>query len=350
MSYRVFPPLAALSIMIAVVLCAPVRILGQASKETVKPWAAPRTSWGDPDFQGLWENNSATPMQRPLALAGKQVLSDQELSELNASANEVLDGGDAVFGGLVEAALRKRDGTRAPGTPGGVTGTYNQFWVPGKVIEKRTSLIVDPPEGRVPAMTPEAQKLRAEKDAYARAHPADSWVDRNLYERCITRGLPGAMVGTFYNHNYHIFQSPEYVVILVEMIHDARIIPIDGRPHIEENVRQWMGDSRGRWEGNTLVVETTNFNHQTRSHASSYDEDQANTPLIERFTRIDRDTIDYSYSINDPTIYTRPWTVSIPMKKTDGQVYEYACHEGNVGMFGILNGHRAQENAAAAGR
>ena len=205
----------------------------------------------------------------------------------------------------------------------------------------RTSLIVDPPDGKLPPLTPKEAKRRAGSEGYRNREP-DGPEDRNLYERCISRGLPGAMMPGFYNHNYQILQTPGYVVILVEMIHDARIIPLDGRPHADQRIRQWLGDSRGRWEGNTLVVETTNFT-KVKGRALTVFGGSETTLLVERFTRVDEDTIDYQFTLTDPTEYARPWTASIPMTNLEGSLFEYACHEGNYGLGNILAGARAAE-------
>jgi hypothetical protein len=273
-------------------------------------------------LQGTWSFATITPLERPSALAGKEVLTDEEIAELNE-----------------EAATRA---DRRGATPiDDVNAAYNAFWWDrGKSIG-RTSIIVDPPDGRVPPLTPEAQQREAARVAARRARgPADSWEDRNFAERCIQyRPLPRLPTG--YNNNYHILQTPGHVVMLVEMIHDVRVIPLDGRPHIGYNVRQWNGDSRGRWEGNTLVVETTNFSDKTNFRGSG-----GKLHLIERFTRVDAETIDYQFTVDDPATWTRPWTGAIPLPKIEGPIYEYACHEGNYGMFGILAGARAEEKAA----
>ena len=205
--------------------------------------------------------------------------------------------------------------------------------------------MIDPPDGRIPALTPEAQKreaARAEDRRKRGGDPADSWEDRNLGERCLTRGSPKPP--SAYNNNVQIFQGPGYVAIMQEMIHEVRVIPLDGRPHLEKNIRQWLGDSRGRWEGNTLVVDTTNYPDKTFNCCPGAG---ANLHVIERFRRVDADTIDYQYTVDDPTTYTKPWTVSIPMSKSEEPLYEYACHEGNYGMSNLLRGAREMEKAAA---
>jgi hypothetical protein len=284
-----------------------------------------RTPWGDPDLQGLWTNATITPFERPADLSGKEVLTEQEAAEYESRTNQARDADNRAGG--VEADLGR---------------AYNQFWYDRgtKVVaNRRTSLVVDPPDGRVPALTPEAQQ-RAEARAAARKRaPADGPEDRALAERCIlwpTAGPP--MIPSGYNNNYQILQTPGYVVILIEMIHDVRIIPLDGRSHAPQEIKQWMGDSRGRWDGNTLVVTTTNFTGKTNFRGSG-----EKLRLVERFTRADADTINYEFTVEDPSSFTRPWTASIPMTKTEGPIFEYACHEGNYGMTNLLSGARAEE-------
>ena len=217
---------------------APAAIPAQSRPAGSRAWSHPRTSWGDPDLTGYWTNTTTTPLQRPADLAEKALLTPEELAKRSAEV----------------AARQNADQAPRKGDP----GTYNDFWFERGALGNRTSLVIDPPDGRVPALTPEAQKLAA--DRRAGKGPADSPEDRSAFERCITRSLPGVMMPGFYNHNYQIHQTPGYVVLLVEMIHDVRVIPVDGRPHVGSALRNWMGDSRGHWEGNTLVVETTNFN------------------------------------------------------------------------------------------
>jgi hypothetical protein len=318
-----------------------VPVAGQAAakpKPMAKTWTPPRTPDGQPDLQGTWNYATITPLERPRELAGKQVLTDEEAANFEVEQNrrENRDLIDPAKGGSVYP-------------PGGVV-PYNEFWYDRgtKVIAaKRTSLIVDPSDGRIPPLTPEGQRREGAFAAGQResqlGHPrADSFEDRSLTERCILGFNAGPpMLPSAYNNNVQLLQTPGYVVILNEMIHDARIIPLDGRPHLRQHIRQWMGDSRGRWEGHTLVVDTANFSRETSFRGSS-----ANMHLVERFTRVDADTITYEFTVDDPTTWTRPWTAAVPMTKTQGQIYEYACHEGNYGMFGILTGARAEEKAA----
>jgi hypothetical protein len=324
MNHRFLVSLGALAAVIAVVSLAPGPAAGQAPTAAADKWTSSRTPWGDPDLQGIWTNTTTTPLERPSDLAGKQVLTDRERAELD------------------ERAAQRRDRRPPPGNP----GAYNSFWMDGGKASQRTSLVVDPADGRLP-YTPEGRK-RAEAfaAAFAGNGAADSWEDRTLYERCITRGLPGAMMPGFYNHNYQILQTPGYVVLFVEMIHDARIIPVDRRPHLGQHIRQWLGDSRGRWEGNTLLVETTNFTDKVNDRGLTVFGTGKSVHLVERFTRVDADTIDYQFTVDDATAFTRPWTAAIPMTKIKGPLFEYACHEGNYGLAQILSGARVQEKAA----
>ena len=299
--------------------------VASAIAQAPAPRSVPRTPWGDPDLQGLWTNATVTPFERPANLSGKAVLTQEEAAEFERQTNQARDADNR--GGGTEADLGR---------------AYNQFWFERgtKVVgTRRTSLVTDPPDGRVPALTPAAQS-RADARAEARRRsPADGPEDRSLVERCIvwpTAGPP--MVPGAYNNNYQILQAPGHVAILIEMIHDVRIIPLDGRPHAPQAIRQWMGDSRGRWDGNTLIVTTTNFTDKTIFRGSS-----ANLKIVERFTRVDPDTLDYQFSIDDPESFTRSWTAAVPMTKTDGPIFEYACHEGNYGMTNLLKGARAED-------
>jgi hypothetical protein len=288
-------------------------------------WQAPRTEWGDPDLQGIWNNSTTTPLERPATLKGRDFLTPEEAAQRD------------------ERADRAQDAPPSAGDP----GTYNLFWWERGKSLMRTSLIVDPPDGRLPPYTPAAQQrlaARAESRRRLGPEPADGPEDRNLAERCITRGAPKLPGG--YNYNFQIVQTPQYVAILQEMIHEVRIIPLDKRPHGDSRIRQWLGDSRGHWEGNTLVVDTTNFDDRVID--TSYNCCRAfgaNLHIIERFTRTDPNTIDFQYTVEDPTTWTRSWTASVPMTRTDEQIYEYACHEANYGLTGILRGARVQEQA-----
>ena len=294
----------------------------------------PRTPWGDPDLQGMWVNNSATPLERPDAFQGKETLTDEELQELKRQAAEVLDGGDAFFADdFVTAAVEEGTAFRSFDQK---TGNYNQFWIVEREFDNRTSLIVDPPEGRIPPLTPEGRKRRAKETRGFLGIDAAGPEDLSNQVRCITYPVPNVLAG--YNSFFHILQTPQYVVIFQELIHDARIIPMDGRPHLPQNIRQWHGDPRGRWDGDTLVVESTNFSPKSNFRGSA-----ENLHLVERFTRIDAETIVYEITIDDPTTFAREWTIQIPLRSSPDPIFEYACHEGNVAMEGILKGARAVE-------
>ena len=291
-----------------------------------------RTPWGDPDLGGTWTNTTATGLERPEGLSGVEVLTDEQRAALAAESLRNLD--------------------VAP--PPGQTGAYNSFWLDSGEFTARTSLIDQPRDGRLPALTPPA-RARADDFTARWLTPPASWHDMSLYDRCITRGLPGAMIPGFYNHNYLILQTPTHVVMQVEMIHDARIIPLGDQPHVPANIRQWLGASRGRWEGDTLVVETTNFTPKAEQRTAMGPffltlSTGENLRLIERFTRIDETTMDYRFTVDDPTVYTETWSASTPMRRTDDSLFEYACHEGNYGLYNILAGARAQENDPPAGR
>jgi len=291
------------------------------------PAVPPRTAWGHPDLQGVWDFATITPMERPKELAEKAVLTDAEAAEFEKRT-------------LEQRNPDRRDG----GSQADVGRAYNRFWWDygtSVVGTKRTSLVVDPPDGRIPEMTPEGKK-RADLRAAVRQRIPAGPEDRNLWERCIMGGNAGPpMAPGPYNNNFQLFQTREYVVILNEMINDARVVPLDGRPHLPPSIRLWRGDSRGRWEGNTLVVDTTNFGDETNFRGAS-----RNLHLVERFTRVAPDTLLYEFTVNDPATWTKPWSVAIPMKKTEGPIFEYACHEGNYGMFNLLAGARAEEKAA----
>jgi hypothetical protein len=314
-----------------------------ANAKTVKQtWTPPRTVDGHPDLQGFWANNNATPLERPKELEGRESLTDEEVAALKKKAREMFSGnGDAAFGdNLFETVLANVRGTKKGfKSVDGETGDYSSVWNDERDWNNRTSLITDPPDGRLPAMTPEGQKRR-EANAAARLRPAAGPEDRALQERCITYGSPQMIAG--YQSYYQVVQTPKSVVIMTEMIHDARAIPLDAGPHLPPAVQQWFGDSRGHWEGDTLVVDTTNYKPRSFMSVSS-----EQLHVIERFSRSAADTLQYEITINDPGTWTKPWSLMIPLKRSPKPVYEYACHEGNVGMVGILAGARAEERAAA---
>ena len=278
-------------------------------------WKVPRTPWGDPDLQGIWNFGTITPLERPTQLKDRATLTPEEVARLN---QEEAQRGDR----------RLDDPTRD------VEIAYNSFWWDRGGSTGRTSLIVDPPDGRLPPYTPEGRQRR---DLLAQ-RGYDSWEDRALNERCLVyRPVPVRSSG--YNNNNQIVQAPGYVTMLQEQIHEVRIIPLDGRPHLGQSIRPWLGDSRGRWEGNTLVVETTNFHPQ-----SNYEGSGPNRTVIERFTLVDADTLTYEFTVNDSTTWTRPWTGQVPWRRDEGPIFEYACHEGNYAMPDILGGARKLES------
>jgi hypothetical protein len=282
-----------------------------------------RTPWGDPDLQGIWSNQTPTPIERPDALAGKATLTEEEAAEFEKSSLERL---------LTNFARE---------VP--ISGELNEIWLEtakGRVPPGRsTSLVVEPPDGKVP-YTREGQKRWDAVPKVGKPIPANGPEDRTLAERCIT--TDGLLVPNFFYNNYfEIVQAPGYVAIVTEMMHEVRVIPLDRRPHVGPDVQMWSGDSRGWWEGQTLVVETTNFNDRKRFRGAS-----AQLHLVERFTRLDADTIEYRLTVTDPATFTEPWTLVNGLWRADGGIYEVACHEGNIGLRGILSGARAQEAAA----
>jgi hypothetical protein len=334
---------AVLAFVVAHVSLTPVRAQARrtaaSASASSRTWKLPRTAWGHPDLQGVWANNNATPLERPKELASRQFLTDTELAAVKSRAAELFNGdGDAAFGDqvFIAAVTNAKEFVSRDGK----TGDYNHFWLVERDFDNRTSLITDPPDGKLPALTPDAEKRAAERTEARKRSPADGPEDRSLSERCITFGSP--RLGAGYNSYYQIFQTPDSVAIAMETIHDARIIPLDGRPHVGPSVRQWLGDSRGHWEGDTLVVDTTNYSAQSRFMGST-----ENLHVIERFTRVGPRTINYEITVDDPQTWTKPWTAMIPLKQSPDQIYEYACHEGNTGLYGILSGARAEEKAAA---
>jgi hypothetical protein len=285
----------------------------------------PRTPDGRPDLQGIWTNITLTPLERPKELAAKPLFTEQEAAEYQ------------------ERLLHRREQT--PAVAGDSVNDPEIWWERGTKLVKtlRTSLIVDPPDGRIPPLTHEAQQRMQAARAYTREHPADVPQDRSLQERCILEPTAGPpMMPGPYNNNYQIVQTPQYVVFFIEMIHDIRIVPLDGSPHLPDDVRLWLGDSRGHWEGDTLVIDTTNFTDKTHYRGSD-----RNLHVVERFTRTAADTLLYEFTVDDPTAFTKPWKVELPMMQSEGPMYEFACHEGNRAMMNMLNTARIQEKAAA---
>jgi hypothetical protein len=293
--------------------------------------AVPRTPDGRPDLQGIWTNATLTPLERPRGLGERRYLSEAEAT-------------------AIEEQAAKRRAIADDNLKPGDIGSYNDFWFDSgsKVLPTRqTSLVVDPSDGRVP-VRPEAEARRDEHLKRSTDHPEFM----SMWDRCISRGVPGWIIPAGYNNAYQIVQTPEYVVIHAEMIHDARIIPVDGRPPLPSSVRQLEGDSRGRWEGDTLVVETTNFTDRNWTATSAASGRIKGIPqstalkIVERFTRVAPDRIDYEARIEDPEVFAQPWTLAFPLIRDDEyRIYEYACHEGNKAVEGILRGARYQERA-----
>jgi hypothetical protein len=320
---------------VGVLMIASVGIPALAQTARSAPARAMHTPWGEPDLTGMWTNETITPFERPANLAGKAFLTEEEAKAIEARA----------------ATQREASDDRAPRA--GDVGNYNQFWMDSGtklVASRRTALVIDPPDGRVPLR----QDAEQRRDGYA-AQENDDYNVISPWDRCITRGIPGGFFPAGYNNAYQIVQTPGYVIIHYEMIHMARIIPTNGRPHLPSSVRLWDGDSVGRWEGETLVVDITNYNGKgwIATNASSgrikgIPQSDA-LHVVERFTRSGEHTIDYQVTIDDPKVYTRPWTAQIPLNRDDGyQMYEYACHEGNHAIEHMLRGGRARDREAAA--
>ena len=336
-------------------LVAPAAAAGQAAagQAATADWTPPRTPWGDPDLQGAYTNKTITPIERPAELAGQEFLTAEEAATLE---REVVERNREL---LNRPAQRTEATASVDVGVDGAPGFYNTFWLDrGTASTGRTSIIVDPPDGRVPPLTPEAQ---SREDARAAARgmrgPADTWTDMDLNDRCMLWSVGPPMFPTGYNNNYLFLQTPAHVVIHVEMIHDTRIIPLDGRPRLGPQVPQWLGEMRGRWEGDTLVVETTNL--ATTDEGSAFGNDPVRIRaatggaggglrIVERFTRVADDTIQYRFTVEDPSRWTRPWSGELPMRTADGPLFEYACHEGNYSIANVLSGERAREREAAA--
>jgi len=302
-------------------------------------YKAPLAGDGHPDLQGFWANNNATPLERPQELADHPVLTDAEVKAMRAKAEEMFVSGknDAVFGDLMfRTVWANVKGLKAGFTSvDGETGDYSSEWNDHRVWDNRTSLITDPADGQVPPMTARAKKLQ-EEQFKALQRPARGPEDRSFSERCITRGSPQIRAG--YQSYFQIVQTPQAVMIMTEMFHDVRVIHLDNQPHPPSAVQEWLGDSRGHWEGNVLVVDTTNYRPRAFQNVSS-----AKLHTIERISRQDAETIRYELTVDDPDTWTGPWSLMIPLQRSAQPVYEYACHEGNIGLAGILAGARADE-------
>lgn len=314
-----------------------VLLLGTPMLSAQENYAVPRTLNDQPDLQGVWANNSTTPLQRPEFFADRATLTEDEYQRLLARAAEIESGGgDALFGdGFLNAVITGEVESYDPST-----GNYDQSWMASRNIERRTSLIVDPPNGRLPQMLPKARERVNTQAKIRRENPSLSYTSRPLQERCITYGMPYMLAG--YNSYYQIVQSATHVAIIQEMIHDVRLIPLAGGAHVDDSIRLWHGDSRGHFEGDTLVVETRNF-----SDASEFMGAQGNRLFTERFTRTADDVLRYEFTIVDEQTWESPWTAVINYTHSTDPIYEYACHEGNYALEGILSGARAEERRAA---
>lgn len=310
----------------------PGRSAGPAAR-----WTPPRADDGHPSLEGVWENNSATPLERPSQLKDKARLSDEELAALVRRAKQTFTpDADAAFGDSLYLTLL----SPSPTVRTEATGNYSQNWLPERYFEHRTSLIVEPADGKLPPATKAGEdRRRAAQGRFAR-RPASAQ-DMTLTDRCISYGYPDLFAG--YMSVYRIMQTPEYVAIQTEKIHDVRVIPLDGRPHLPSTMRAYLGDSRGRWDGDTLVVETTNFHPNGNQFGGYFTLSDENLRLIERFRRVAPDTLEYTFTVDDATMWTRPWTATINWKQSKGEVLEYACHEGNYSIRGMLSAARSAD-------
>jgi hypothetical protein len=328
--------IAIVSLTVAISAQAPKTAPKPAATRTGAKYVVPRTPWGDPDLQGIWPSTHmlGVPFERPANLAGRTELSDEELAQREEQARRQAEADNEEF-----VPPRAGDAGGAAGT-----GPPNHWGERGRP-QRQTSLILEPADGRMPTMTPDGQRRNAAVKTSFNDIVYASPEDFSYYDRCISRGVMGSIMPVIYNNGNQIFQTPGQVVIRYEMIHETRVIPLDGRPHVGQNIRSYMGDARGRWEGDTLVVDTTNFNGRTGVTGNG-----RNTPfspsmhLIERFTRVDADTIQYEAALDDPKTWTRPWKIAFTLKQepTYG-MFEYACHEGNNAMRNMLSGARAAE-------
>jgi len=305
--------LTLIGILSPAIMIASVPLHAQTSAASQRTRTPPRTAWGDPDLRGIWNYATMTPLERARELAEKATLTEEEAAAYERQFLERQENRATIVGGP-------------------------DWWDQVHLANRRTSLIVDPPNGRIPPLTPEAQKRAALAQARNERGATDSIEDLGLNVRCLQWASTGPpMLPFIFNNNVQIFQTREYVTIYNEMIHAARIVPMDGRPH--GTIRQWMGDSRGHWEGSTLVVDTVKFSDKSNFRGSS-----ENLHLVERFTRTGGDTIEYRFTVEDPTVWAQPWTAVIPMAATEGPIFEFACHEGNArSIEGILGSARAEE-------
>lgn len=331
MSQRVCGLRGVMVMLVAFVVLVAVPALAQDS--------APRTAWGEPDLQGVWDFRTITPMQRPERYGDKEFLTAEEAAALDQAAvdREVRLWTQAPERTEAGGNVDRRGAGQAP-------GSYNQFWIDSgtrSVDTRQTSLITYPPNGRYPSLTAEGQRRSDARRAYAREHPADTWEDFSSGVRCILGFNAGPpFTPSAYNNNMQLFQTPNHVVVMTEMVNTSRVIPLDGTPHLDPDVLQWSGDSRGYWEGETLVVETRNFDAKRKWRGTT-----SSARLVERFTRVDADTLEYKFTVTDPETWASPWTASVPLRLNPEPMFEYACHEGNYSMPIMLGGARVEEAA-----
>ena len=316
---------------------------GLAKAQSIAPegWTPARIADGRPDLQGIWSNNRATPMERPEQLGTKATLTDEELAELTsqiATFRNSEQAGDLLGDRLIQQALGNAEFQDFDN----VTGNYNAFWLVDRQLDNRTSLIILPEDGRRPAQTERAQ-ARVREAAALRGGPSDGPEDRTLGDRCLHFAVPN--MGSGYNSYFQLFQTPEQITIIQEMGHLVRTIPLDGRPHLDGRIEQWAGNARGHWDGDTLVVETRNYDPRSRYSGGS-----ENLVLVERFTRLSPTVLRQEITLTDPDTWTTPWTVELLLDRSTEAIFEYACHEGNYAMPGILAGARAEERAATERR
>ena len=320
--------------------CAALLLLlpgGQAKAQST--WKAPRAADGHAEIQGVWVNNSATPLERPAIVDGRATLTDEEVAALRKKASQLFDDGNsdaAFFDQVFETVLANVKGTKTGfKSTDGQTGDYSSIWTESRDWDNRTSLITDPPNGKVPPLTAQAAAAQRARVGSALGRPAGP-EDRALSERCITYGTPQLVAG--YQSYREIVQSPAAVAMMTEMIHDTRVIPLNMGPHVAAGVQSWNGDARGHWEGDTLVVDSTNFRPGTFRNVST-----EKLHLVERYTRTGPETLQWEVTIDDPGAWTKPWTVKVLLRRADKKVYEYACHEGNYGLLDILSGARRED-------
>ena len=304
----------------------------------------PQTSWGKPDLQGIWDFRTITPLERPEGFGDQEFLTEEEAATLE---REVVERNISL---LNRPARRTEVTDSVDRGADGAPGFYNNFWLDGgtnTIGTRRTSLIIDPPNGRIPATTASGKRRAEARRMYQQEHPADSWLDFDAGDRCLlglNAGPP--IIPAAYNQNLQVFQTPDYVVLLTEMVHTVRVVPLDARPLVSDAIRQWSGDARGHWEGDTLVIETSNFvgnRSWTSSNPMGALGSSEKLQLVERLTRIDADTLEYKFTVTDPEIWAQSWTAEIPMRRSDAPLYEYACHEGNHSLPNMLAGQRAIE-------